>query len=357
MRLGAYASLMLFQPERADQRLNDYFQKGNLFRQLLIQAYWQWKIKPTERLEIVTGAHFSCSSINRRFYAEPRFSLLWQAAVGHRLSFGMGLHNRNPAPSIFLVQLYDTAKAAANLPNRDLHFARAFHAVAGYDFVFKKDFRLRSEIYFQWLFGIPAGTGSNSWFSLLNVAEGIEPIALKNAGSGMNYGLEITFEKFFGNHYYFMLTNSLFRSLYRNPGMSAWQSTAYDFNYVLNAMGGKEFVVGKKRINLLSLNMRILWRGGSRETPILLEESKRSATAVYDRSSMYSGRLGDYFRADLGLSFRRNKKKYTWLLSLDAQNVINRRNDAIRVYNPYSGETELRKNLGIIPVLSYRIEF
>ena len=65
----------------------------------------------------------------------------------------------------------------------------------------------------------------------------------------------------------------------------------------------------------------------------------------------------DYFRIDFGASFRRNKKKYSWVFSFDAQNIINRENVATRIYDPEKQVIVTKRNLGIVPVFSWKVEF
>jgi outer membrane receptor protein involved in Fe transport len=181
-------------------------------------------------------------------------------------------------------------------------------------------------------------------------------IPLKSKGKGMNYGIEITLEKFFTKNYYFLYTASFFNSQYTGSD-NVWRNTAFNANYVMNGLGGKEFIVGKRKINRIGVNAKILWRGGLRDTPIDLEASRQAGATVYDFSKAYSIRLPDYFRIDFGASYRRNKKKYAWVLALDIQNVINRLNVAAKVYNKNTEQIETKKNLGIIPILSYKVEF
>ena len=78
---------------------------------------------------------------------------------------------------------------------------------------------------------------------------------------------------------------------------------------------------------------------------------------MYQEDKAYSEKLPDYFRIDFGVSFRRNKKKYSWMLSFDAQNIINRNNVAARIYNPETQMIETKTNLGIVPVFSWKVEF
>lgn len=355
LRAGVLFTATAFQIQKNDPRAAAYFGNKSQTVPFLSQLFWQWKLKRNHGVEWISGMHFTYSSINRKFYVEPRIAFSWKPHPAHRISAAVGLHNRSASVSLYTMQFTDS-NGIKQYPNRGLDFSRSFQWVVGYDYTFLKEFRLRTEWYVQYLFGVPAGSGNESWYAVMNVADGLEPFRLGNTAKGLNYGVEITFEKFFSKHYYFMFTTSLFQSKYQN-GNSGWKSTAYDMNYVMNLLGGKEFVVGKKKINLLGINLKLLWRGGNREIPVLEEASRQKGETVYDYSNIYRNRLPDYFRIDFGLNFRRNKKKYNWLISFDAQNIINRQNVAGRTFNPISGAVETRKNLGIIPVLSYKIEF
>lgn len=318
----------------------------------MLQAYTQWKHRFNPRFQVNSGLHFLFSFINNKFYIEPRFGGEYSVTEKQSLTLGMGLHSRIDA-----ISTYVSYTAQGNYPNKNLDFSRAFHVVAGYNFNFFKDFRLKTEIYCQYLFNVPIGTDSlNRTFSILNYNDGFVNVPLTGKGTGYNYGLELTIEKFFSNHYFFMFTTSLFNSKYKGAD-GRWRNTTYNVNYVLNALGGKEFVVGKKKNNIIGINAKIIWRGGNRVTPVDLEKSRAANETVYQESKAFSEKLPDYFRIDFGVSFRRNKKKYSWIWSFDAQNLINRNNVAGRIYNPETQMIETKTNLGIVPVISWKVEF
>src|SRR5690606_18511344 len=120
------------------------------------------------------------------------------------------------------------------------------HWVLGYDQKLGKELRLKAETYYQRLYNVPV-TQRNSSFSTLN--EGTNYIysdedSLMNNGTGRNFGLELTLEKFFSRGYYFLFTASLFDSRYRASD-DILRNTAFNGNYVFNLLGGKEFRVGK----------------------------------------------------------------------------------------------------------------
>ncbi len=319
----------------------------------LAQAYVQWKHRFGDRFQLNSGAHFIFSFINNKLYIEPRLSGEYRINEKHTLSFGTGLHSRIDAISTYVSYI-----AANNeRPNQRIDFSRALHAVAGYNFSFLKDFRLKTELYVQYLFNVPISSDtSNSSFSIINYNDGFVNLPLQSTGTGYNYGLELTLEKFFSKHYYFTFTTSLFNSQYKAAD-GVWRNTAYNVNYVMNALGGKEFVLGKKKNHIIGINTKIIWRGGQRTTPIDLEKSIAANTTVYRNSKAFSEKLPDYFRIDFGVSFRRNLKKYSWEFSFDAQNIINRENVAQKIYNPEKKAVEVKKNIGIIPVFTWKLEF
>jgi outer membrane receptor protein involved in Fe transport len=67
-----------------------------------------------------------------------------------------------------------------------------------------------------------------------------------------------------------------------------------------------------------------------------------------------------YLRFDLGMKYRRNNPRYSWIISLDIQNLTNRQNVVSYeslidpnnkiIPNPETG-------IGIIPVLNLKVEF
>jgi hypothetical protein len=331
---------------------NQINSRGNTF---LLQGYYQWKHRFNDKFNVISGLHFTYGGINQKFYAEPRLSAEYRLNFKMSLTAGAGLHSKMDAISTYTSKLSPGSTPDLE-QNRHLDFSRAFHVVVGYNYSFFRDFHVKVEAYYQYLFSVPVGTGSNGYFSILNLNDGFVNVPLRASGIGYNYGVELTVEKFFSNNYYFMYTFSGFDSKYKASD-GVWRNTAYNSNYVMNLLGGKEFVVGKRKINRIAVNAKILWRGGTRDTPIDLVRSQAVGYTVYNNNLTNSIRLPDYFRVDLGVNYRRNKKKYSWILGLDIQNVINRLNIAYRQYDKDTHTIVYRKNIGIIPVLSYKVQF
>ncbi|MDX5346911.1 MAG: TonB-dependent receptor [Hymenobacteraceae bacterium] len=319
------------------------------------QAYAQWKYRLTENLTLNSGMHALYFALNDNYNIEPRAGLKWQFTEAQAISAGVGLHSRHETMSTYFAQ-----KPLNNgqfvLPNKKLDFTKAAHAILAYDHMLREDLRLKAETYFQHLYNVPVGINMNNTFSAINYEDGFTTDTLVNKGTGRNYGVELTLEKFFTNNYYFMLTGSLYNSEYKNPG-EAWRNTRFNGNHILNVLGGREFKVGRSKANLIGANLRVVWAGGNRYTPIDLEQSIAKGRTVADESRRYDLQAADYFRTDIRVSYRKNRPKASYIISLDIQNLTNRLNIYGQYFNFDSKTIATSYQTGLIPILNYRIEF
>jgi len=71
----------------------------------------------------------------------------------------------------------------------------------------------------------------------------------------------------------------------------------------------------------------------------------------------FSDQYDQFYRVDLRVYWRKDKEKKTGVLALDIQNVTNARNGFYDYYDTRKDEVVTEYQLGIIPNLSYRIEF
>ena len=216
---------------------------------------------------------------------------------------------------------------------------------------------IKGELYYQDLYDVPIEDDPNSSFSSLNYAYGITTMDLSNGGTGSNYGVELTLEKFFSRKYYFLVTTSLYESKYR-AGDAIERDTRYNGNYVFNVLGGKEFTLGKGHYPwILSTSGRVMWAGGQRHTPIDLEASREKGYTVRKDELAWSEQYEDFIRIDFKASFIKNRKKSTHTIELDIQNVTNRLNIMGDYYDPDEDIIDTWTQMGIIPTINYRIEF
>lgn len=328
-------------------------QKGRTQR---LQAYFQWKYRITKQMDINTGVHATYLALNGDYSIEPRFGIGYKLNERNRLSLGLGLHSKAETASIYTAQR-ELENGQIIQPNKDLGMTKAFHAVAGYNWRIAQNFNFKTEVYYQYLYNVPIKVGDTTGtVSSLNFSSGFTNENFNNEGTGRNYGLELTLDKSFSNLYYVLFTTSLFQSKYSMPNFSE-RNTYYNNNYIFNLVGGKEFKVGSSKQNIISLNLRGILKGGYRRIPVDYEQSLAKGEDVRDYDHAFETRLPDYFRIDLGASYRKNKAAWSWILSLDVQNVTGRNNVWGEYYNAEANSLEQIYMNGLIPVLNFKVEF
>lgn len=325
-----------------------------------LQTYAQWQFRASESLTLNTGIHYSQFMLNNNYTIEPRLSLKWELAPRHTLSAGFGYHSRLESFAVYmgLEQLPD---GSIIRPNQELDFSKARHYVAGYEVQLRSDLRFKTEVYYQDLYDVPIRERNPSniaqqTFSALNESDGFITGTLVNNGTGENYGLEMTLEKFFTNNYYFTMTGSLFESKYTGAD-GIKRDTRFNGNFVTNILGGKEFKVGRNKNNLIAINGRFIFAGNNRYSPFAPVTFEGEVFVVPDFNEAYTIRMENYWRIDLGISYRKNKGNHSSVIALNIQNLTGRINQAFPYHNSFLNSVQFEEQLGTFPNLSYRIEF
>jgi UTP:GlnB (protein PII) uridylyltransferase len=121
-------------------------------------------------------------------------------------------------------------------------------------------------------------------------------------------------------------------------------------------LAGKEFVSNRKS-KAFGINIKTIYAGGLRTMPIDLAQSNLMGYAVYNEQEAYTLQNPSYFRTDVRVSMKWNKKKRTNTLSLDLQNVTNRTNVYSQWFDAKQGKVAYYYQNGLIPVLNYKVEF
>ncbi|MCU0473017.1 MAG: TonB-dependent receptor [Bacteroidales bacterium] len=223
----------------------------------LLKSHIQWQHKFTDDLLVYSGMHFLLFTFNNTYSAEPRIGLKWSFNSGHSINFGFGLHSQL-VPRMFYIVESEANPGNYDPLNQKLGFSKSIHSVIGYNWLISQNLRLKCETYFQHLYEIPVKKG-NPAYSILNFGDSYFdqlPIidSLVNAGTGKNYGIELTLEKFLDKGYYALLTTSFYESKYKGfDGIE--RNTAFNGNFILNALAGKELKIGKN--DFLSLNLKV----------------------------------------------------------------------------------------------------
>lgn len=326
----------------------------------LLQGYVQYKYRPTDRLSFVGGIHAQYLTHNGSAAIEPRLSARYNMHPRHTLSLGYGLHSQ--MQGLYQYYAHLSQSPADYHFNSDMGFTRSHHLVAGYDFSAGRVFRLRAEAYYQHLFNIPVEKRAGSSFSLINQGSSFSrlfPDSLKNAGTGDNYGFELTLERSFQNNWYALLTGSVFNSTYiGNDGVR--RSTDYNGRFAANFLAGYEPHLGPN--TTLITGVKVTVAGGRLYSIPDTAASNALGDFVVVDSLRNSERFRNYFRADIRAGIRINRPRATHEIAVDLVNVFGVKNILNLTYSPdlaAQGAYPFLETyqLGFLPLFYYRVDF
>ncbi|MFK8036709.1 MAG: carboxypeptidase-like regulatory domain-containing protein [Crocinitomicaceae bacterium] len=328
----------------------------------LIQAFAQWRYKVKPNLTVTAGLHSQYFTHSKSVSPiEPRAGLKYNLSENGVIAAGIGMHSQMQP---LYTYTYHKLDASGNkiYHNRDMDFSRSLHSVLSYSTRIKKTFQFKTEVYYQHLYNIPVEV-ENSSFSLVNQGSGFArffPDSLKNEGTGQNYGIEFTVQKFFNKSFFFLTTVSLYDSKYRGSD-GVLRDTDFNGNFIINGLVGKEFTLGKKKNQLLGLGAKITYAGGKRWGFVDIVATNKLKEIVFLDEGYNSRRLPDYFRFDFKVNYTLNSEKVTHEFGLDLVNLFDTKNLLGLTYVPNESNPnepyQFRNQLGRLPLFYYKIEF
>ena len=322
----------------------------------LFRSFAQWQHKFSDRLVVNGGVHTQYLNLTNEFVLEPRLGLQWQLNSRQSISAGYGKHSQLQPKVIYFMETYNEDNDSYYRTNEDVLFTKSHHYLIGYNFLAANNFRFKLEGYYQDLYHVPVSETSPE-FSLINAGGDFgvpREDSLLNTGTGTNYGVEFTAEKFMSNGYYFLFTASLFDSKYKGYDGKE-RNTAFNGNYVFNLLGGYEHEIGKT--SMLTVDLKTVWAGGKRYVPIDFKASQQQGEEVRNKARSYEIKYNDYLRADLRIGLKTNGKKITQEWALDLQNITGYKSIFTEGYDVEKGEVYKIYQQGFVPMMLYRILF
>jgi hypothetical protein len=321
----------------------------------LIQPYLQWKWKISDKLVTNIGIHNQYYSLNNSYsLLEPRAGLKWEINENQSFKAGIGLHSQTQPTYIYFQQQKDDNGNFVQ-HNKNIGMSKSMHYVIGYNHLLGKNMRIFTEAYYQNLSNIPTEVNTSS-FSLLNQGIGFNrfyPDSLQNSGTGENYGVELTVEKFFSKQFFFMLTTTYYESFYTGSD-KVKRDTDFNGNYIFNLLASKEFTTKKK--NTFSIGAKVIYAGNKRYGPIDEDASELVQEIVFLDEGRNTKQFTPYFRTDLKLNYKINRIKVSHEISVDLFNLLGTENILKLSYAPNSENSFAEVNqLGFLPIFYYRI--
>lgn len=327
-----------------------------------VQNFVSWKHRLNEDLTIVSGFHNMNVLLNNKSTLEPRIAMNWKLDNTNSINAGYGKHSNMESIHNYFSKV-EQADGSVTEPNKDLDLLKAHHFVLGYEKRFTKNLRAKVEVYYQDLYNLPVENKDTSFYSTINEGSDYKYVDLVNKGTGKNYGIELTLERFLSNNFYYLINGSLYNSKYKAlDGIE--RNTQYNGNYLLNILVGKEFVkLGKKQNKTLSLNAKIFYGGGKRHIPLLRDEQGNVAVdpandQFWDYEKAYKSSIEDVYQINLSASYKINKPKTTHEIFINLDNITNSMGQLTEFYD----ESEPNSvghvtQFGLFPNLMYRVYF
>lgn len=319
----------------------------------LLSAYTSNSIGIGSRLTVSLGLNAQMLTLNKHWTLEPRIGMKWQASSKASIAVAYGLHSRMEKMDVYYTKTPQTGEKPVN---KDLDFTKANHFMLTFDYKLSDDLILKIEPYFQTLFDVPVREGDS--YSVLNREDFYIEDALVNKGKGRNFGIDLTLEKYLSKGYYYMFTGSLFDSRYCG-GDKVWHDTKFNRNYILNLLGGKEWMIGRNKQNMLSVNAKLTFQGGDRYSPIdekaTLEHPDKEVQ--YDETRAYSRQLAPTFLTNISVSYKINKKKSTHEFAVKLLNATNYKEYGGHDYNLKTKKIEANRYAMSLPNIYYKVEF
>ncbi len=327
-----------------------------------INNFISWKYSLKENIILVAGIQNMNIPGKDQSTIEPRVSIAWNINPANSLHAGYGMHSTTESAHNYFTKIRQDDGSYIE-PNKNLGLLKSHHYVMGYEKRFSENLVGKIEVYYQDLYNLPVENNDTSYYCTINEGIDYRYVELVNEGSGKNYGVEISVERFFNNNFYFLVNGSLFDSKYKSLE-NVWRNTRYNNNYTVNVLGGKEFNnIGKKDNQSLTLNTKIFFEGGQKYIPVIRDAQGNVAVdpekdLYFDYSKAYDDKLDNIFLVNFSASYKFNKARATHEIFLDLMNLTNSQARISEYYDESKpGKVAYTTQFHFFPNLMYRVYF
>ncbi len=319
----------------------------------LLSAYNSSSWGMSDQLSLNFGLYGQLLTLNNRWTLEPRAGLKYQANSKTSFALAYGMYSRMEKLDVYFVKTQSTGDESVN---KNLDFTKAHHLMLSFAYKMSNNMSLKVEPYVQFLYDVPVMRDSS--FSVLNRDEFFVENTLVNKGRGRNIGVDITWERALSKGLYYMVTASLFDSRYRG-GDGVWHNTRFNRKYVLNGLIGKEWMLGRNKQNILSVNLKMTLQGGERYAPIDVEATMAhpDKEVQYDETRAYSIQRSPMLIGNYTVSYRINKRRVSHEFAIKGINFTGAKEYIQHLYNIKTEKIEASEQKTGLTNISYKIEF
>ncbi len=327
-----------------------------------LRSFINWKYKINKSWTMVAGLQNMNVLYNGKNTLEPRIGIDYKLSESSNLSLGFGNHSTMESLHNYFAKV-EQPDGQILTPNTDLDLLKATHFTLGYQKYFGENLRVKLEGYYQRLYNLPVENSTSSSYSTLNEGLEFQYVDLVNEGTGKNYGLELTVERFLKNGFYYLLNGTIYKSKYTALDQVE-RNTQYNGNFLANLLVGKEFAdLGKKKNKTFAIDAKVFLGGGKSIIPLLRDQSGKLAVdpasgRFYDYEKAYSKRLDNVFDMTINLSYKWSRPKTAHELFLSMNNLTNQQARLSEYYDVNEeGSIGYQTQIAFYPNLMYRLYF
>jgi hypothetical protein len=287
---------------------------------------WQYQI----------GARGVYFDFLNKFSFEPQANLRFNVKKNQYLQLSYSLQSQLINPATYFYQINNTYI----YKNKDL--VKSHNLNLAYERKILKDVKLRAEGFAQFYYNVieTASFTPNTAITILETNLTSLGVA---EGSVQTVGASVSLSQTYKKGVFWLANVTVFDAKRLKEGFK--RDVFFNNRYVVNALVGKEWMFGKNQNRFLGASLRGILRGGFYDN-YLNEDAFKNPI-----------RVADYVRADLNIYLKSNKKKWSSTVQLDIQNVMNKENAWATTYDNFQRKTLLKTQLGLIPNVSYKVEF
>jgi outer membrane receptor for ferrienterochelin and colicin len=277
-------------------------------------------------------------SFNEKLSLEPSAIVRYKLASNSHVQFSYGVQSQMVQP-----QFYFAKSEKGIYINQNLDFLTSENISLSFNTRLKNDLRINVEAFWQDYSNVyyqTINTPQVVIVSLLDDLNTLNGISKSNKGTANSKGFTLGLNQNLLNGLFWQANIALFDARFKD-GLGTDRSLSYNSRYTTNALVGKEWIRGSNRNRFFGVSGRTILRGGF--------------WMPTDKEKWAQGK--SYFRTDLNVYFKRNRKNWQSTLQLDIQNVTNRENEWSLIYDRLQGRYLSKKQLGLLPNLAYKVEF
>ena len=363
LKIGAKYALISYDYQQSWLDIDTRFTALDLDENISTANFFlSWKHRFNEKIDLVYGFQNTNVLFNNKSTFESRIGATWKINPTNSINLGLGSHSKMESIHNYFAKV-QLADGQIVEPNLDLGLLKAYHIVLGYEKRFSNNLMAKMEVYYQDLYDLPVENDLNSTYATINEGNEFRYVDLVNEGTGKNYGVELTVERFFDNDYYFLINGSVFNSTYKTLD-NIQRNTQYNGQYLFNILAGKEFdKLGRKQNKTLALNAKVFFGGGKKIVPLLRDTEGNIAVdpandQYWDYSQAYEAKLDNIYTIILSASYKINTPKATHEIFLNLDNITNSKGRLSEYYDADEpNSTGYLTQFGFFPNLMYRLYF